>query len=670
MQISDMLGQYNRNVKNGTEELLGAQGTQKLVTTLGDLEAGNIFEGTVNSIKNGKVTLALGNGQVISARLDGKININPGESMFFQVRSNDGITVAIKPYVQGSGINNPILLNALTAAGIPATERSITMVDMMMQEQMPIGRQSILDMARVLNNNPDVKVSTLVQMTKMGIPVSPEMASQFENYQSDSHAILGEMETAMEQLGVILGDESMSAADSFSIYSKVLDILQQQGLQTAEQGMQAAEQEIQTGIPMENQPGTPSGIVAEGQQISQTVIPPENPQNGQQQIQQAGAPIENSQSSQQQTQQAGAPIEDLQSVWQQSSQTAVTMEGQQSSSQNLPTGILAEGEQIAQKQSEGLKTQSPVTLEQLLTQPQLDGLKKLLQNVPTLTGNTEIFEQSAPEEFFVDTMLEDEIEPKVAAMLTEHESAPDKAVLNKNMSVPDFLNAVKSALAANSEYGFAGVQKLFSSREFQTLLKNMAEQQWLVRPEDLKESNKISELYQRVESQMRQMESVMKAAGITQNSFTQTTADIRGNIEFMNQVNQVYTYVQIPLKLSGQNASSELYVYTNKKSLNDPEAELTAFLHLDLENLGATDVSIRMKNKNVKTNFYIADDASYHLLEKHLPILEKRLKNKGYQCRITVTNEEKKVNLVEDFLQKDQPASAGILHRYSFDVRA
>ena len=124
----------------------------------------------------------------------------------------------------------------------------------------------------------------------------------------------------------------------------------------------------------------------------------------------------------------------------------------------------------------------------------------------------------------------------------------------------------------------------------------------------------------------------------------------------MNQINQVYTYVQLPLKLSGQNASGDLYVYTNKKNLNDPEAELTAFFHLDLDNLGST-------------NFYNADDASYDLIEKHLPVLEKRLAQKGYRCSITMSKEEKKVEFVEDFLQRDMP-QAGTLHRYSFDVRA
>ena len=230
MRISDMLGQYNRNVTNGSEELRSAQSAGKMASTISELETGSIFEGTVNSIKGGRVTLALSNGQMISARLDGKVSLNTGDSMFFQVRSNDGATVAIKPYTTESGISNPILLNALSAAGIPATERSVSMVDAMMREQMSIGKQSILDMVKILNNNPEVKVSTLVQMTKIGLPVSVDMAAQFENYMANQHAILGEVEQAIGQLAEALGSEDISAPEAFLLYSRVLDILQQDGL--------------------------------------------------------------------------------------------------------------------------------------------------------------------------------------------------------------------------------------------------------------------------------------------------------------------------------------------------------------------------------------------------------------------------------------------------------
>ncbi len=652
MQIRDMLGQYSQNVKNGTEELMSAQGTQKLVSSMQELEPGSTFEGTVNSVKNGKVVLALGNGQTITARLDGKVSIQPGESMFFQVRSNDGTTIALRPYVQAGNINNPILLNALTAAGVPATERNITMVDSMMKEQMSISRQSILDMGRVVGSNPNVNVNTAVLMTKIGLPVSAEMASQFENYMVDQHAIVDEMDLAMNQLGRLLGDADLGEEQSFELYGKVLDILNGEGetpaqttdgLQQNDTGtMVNAGENIETEAAVQQ---SKDGAAAEGVQ---------------KQVQQQNTKDLISMGAAGQEQSAGVAENTENIVGEQTAGNAA---------QSMQTGIDA-ADVLKNTQADTAVDFKNVqgqtdTLEQILDQNGLDHLKRLLQNIPTLTGNTDLFEVQEEEDVFVDTMSGDDAGKKAFELA----QAEPEVTLKQSMTAEDFLNTLRDALKQNQEYGFAGMTKLFGSKEFAAILKNRAEKQWLLEPEQLKEASKVSDLYERLDHQMKQMENVMKAAGVTQNSFVQTAADIRSNVEFMNQINQVYTYVQLPLKLSGQNASGDLYVYTNKKNLNDPEAELTAFLHLDLDNLGSTDVSIRMKDKNVKTNFYIADDASYDLIEKHLPVLEKRLAQKGYRCSITMSKEEKKVEFVEDFLQRDMP-QAGTLHRYSFDVRA
>ena len=678
MQIRDMLGQYSQNVKNGTEELMSAQGTQKLVSSMQELEPGSTFEGTVNSVKNGKVVLALGNGQTITARLDGKVSIQPGESMFFQVRSNDGTTIALRPYVQAGNINNPILLNALTAAGVPATERNITMVDSMMKEQMSISRQSILDMGRVIGSNPDVNVNTAVLMTKIGLPVSAEMASQFENYMADQHAIVDEMELAMNQLGRLLGDESMGDVQSFEIYGKVLDILNGEGeapvqtsdgLQQSDRGttvntgeniqmedavLQSKDGEAAEGVQKQVQQQNTKDLLsmgaAENQGIAITDTGTENPENITEKQLSGNAAA--------QSVQTAANAADTLNITQSDTNAADTLNITQSDTNAVDTlNATQSGANAAQGQTD--------TLEQILDQNGLDHLKRLLQNIPTLTGNTSLFEMQEEEDVFVDTMSGDETAKKTF----EPVQTEQKVTLKQSMTAEDFLNTLRDALKQNREYGFAGMTRLFGSKEFAAILKNRAEKQWLLEPEQLKETSKISDLYERLDHQMKQMENVMKAAGVTQNSFVQTAADIRGNVEFMNQINQVYTYVQLPLKLSGQNASGDLYVYTNKKNLSDPEAELTAFLHLDLDNLGSTDVSIRMKDKNVKTNFYISDDTSYDLIEKHLPVLEKRLAKKGYRCSITMSKEEKKVEFVEDFLQRDMP-QAGTVHRYSFDVRA
>ncbi len=640
MQIRDMLGQYSQNVKNGTEELMSAQGTQKLVSSMQELEPGSTFEGTVNSVKNGKVVLALGNGQTITARLDGKVSIQPGESMFFQVRSNDGTTIALRPYVQAGNINNPILLNALTAAGVPATERNITMVDSMMKEQMSISKQSILDMGRVIGSNPNVNVNTAVLMTKIGLPVSVEMASQFENYMVDQHAIVDEMDLAMNQLGRLLGDADLGDEQSFELYGKVLDILNGDGDTVAQT----------EGIMQQNGETT----VNDSGNVQMEIATP--------QIKDGTA-----------AEQVQERVQEQEQVQQQNTKELLSMGAAGEKQDTVTAGSGAENpENIMREQpvENAMVQKVPVqtdTLEQILDNNGLDHLKRLLQNIPTLTGNTDLFEMQEEEDVFVDTMTGDDAGRK-ALELAQTVTEPE-VNLKKSMTAEDFLNTLRDALKQNQEYGFAGMTKLFASKEFGAILKNRAEKQWLLEPQQLKEASKVSDLYERLDHQMKQMENVMKAAGVTQNSFVQTAADIRSNVEFMNQINQVYTYVQLPLKLSGQNATGDLYVYTNKKNLNDPEAELTAFLHLDLDHLGSTDVSIRMKDKNVKTNFYIADDASYDLIEKHLPVLEKRLAQKGYRCSITMSKEEKKVEFVEDFLQHDMP-QAGTVHRYSFDVRA
>ena len=82
MQISDLMGQYQQTA-TGAERLTGTKGIENLVASLRSLTKGNIFEGTVSSMRNGQVTLALSNGQQVTARMEGKVSLSVGQSMFF-----------------------------------------------------------------------------------------------------------------------------------------------------------------------------------------------------------------------------------------------------------------------------------------------------------------------------------------------------------------------------------------------------------------------------------------------------------------------------------------------------------------------------------------------------------------------------------------------------------
>lgn len=634
MQISDLVGQYSRNVANGTEELHGAQSVQKLVSTIGDLSAGSIFEGTINSVRGGKVTLALGNGQTITARLDGKMDLQQGSSMFFQVRANDGQTIAIRPYTELGNVSNPILLNALSAAQVPATDRTLVMVDTMMQEQMSIGRQSILDMAKLVGANPDANVQTIVQMTKLGLPVTEEMAAQFENYLSDRQALVGEMDLAAGHMMELLSDEALSPETAFSLYEKMLDIFMP-GAEAADAGVTAAAGQESSAAE------AGAGVIAEavGQENAATVAEAE-----------AGAPT----AAEQGTAAASAVAEEAGAA-----STAEAAE-QGAAEAEAGGGVTAE-------LTYGRTAETPGTVGELLSKEQIEHLGKMLRNIPALIGNEEIFAGGEQEEVFVDTLSEEG--PEVAKLMAQEEAAQEQPVLNEKLTAEQFLQKLGRALAQNGGFGFAGMQKLFAGKEFQTIFRSVIEKQWLMQPEELKQEHKVSGLYERLEQQLSQMEEAVRATGSTQNTFLQTASQVHGNLEFMNQMNQIYHYVQLPLKMSGQNANGELYVYANRKNLRDPDAELTAFLHLDMEQLGSTDVSVRMQNRSVRTNFYLEDDASYDLVEKHLEVLNKRLKSKGYQSSITVTHEKKDISFKENIVKKGK-ATVGSLHRYSFDVRA
>ena len=98
----------------------------------------------------------------------------------------------------------------------------------------------------------------------------------------------------------------------------------------------------------------------------------------------------------------------------------------------------------------------------------------------------------------------------------------------------------------------------------------------------------------------------------------------------MNQLNQMFQYVQLPLQMAGQNANGDLYVYRNKNKKMSEDGSVSAILHLDMESLGPIDVYVKLKDTRVTTNFYVADDSVIELLNDNIHILSERLEKRGY----------------------------------------
>lgn len=606
MQISDLVRQYNSAVSNG-EPMTGKMGVEKLVSALSELSQGNIFEGTINSVKGNVVSLGLSNGQQITARLDGKVSLTEGQSMFFQVKSNDGKYVQIRPFMLDGAGANLTLLDALKSANLPTDTANLSMVNQMMQQQMPIDKASLNQMYHLLQANPQANASTIVQMVKLGIEITPGNAAQFENYMSDRQAITAAMDDFINELPEIMSDGDLSmyrlALQGRQIINIVTDGLKENTDTASDKIFGVASSEI-SGMAV-NEAANGNIGVASNEPADETAEAASNgtvnENTGEVLNEAAGGD-------------ANEPINGMRDI--------------------IQTEETAENVLVPQKPTENIAENS---LGSVMTDEQLKELNEQIKSLlPDKAGN-------------------------------------EISLYSKDDSIVGTLNDIKELLK-NTAADKQTLLKLFSGSGFKAMIKNALTRQWMITPEQLKESDKqltdkIGRLYEKVSEQLDKMQEIIKSSGVVKENVSALAENIRGNIEFMNQVNNVYTYVQIPMKMNGHNASGQLYVYTNKKNITDPDKELSAFLHLDMDNLGATDVSIKMLKKEVSTNFYMDNDESYILIERFLPKLEEKLRNKGYSCKLSVVNEKHHVNFVDDFLKKDLPP-AGQLHRYSFDMRA
>lgn len=625
MQITDMLNQYNRNIANGTVVPNGTQGIRQVMSSFSEMSVGNIFEGSVNQVEDGVVTLGLSDGKTIQARLDNGVSVQVGESMFFQVKSNNGTQIAIRPYSNGVS-SNPTLLYALDAANLQVSGKMLTMVNTMMEQSMPIDRQSLISMAKLVVGNPQIDVATVVQMEKLGIPVTDEMAAQFENYKSDQYAILDQLESVMELLPEQLGKDGTGLLE---LNQQMIDIF----LGGSEE-MQAAQDTADA--------GSDAASAVEGQGAGEASVTEET---------KAAVLTENdlivSASSGKNADASVIEGQDGQIV----SSVATEENGQ-------VVSVSADKNEQAASAAAGADEQSASSV------AQEQNTDKNVQQT-TAEGNTQT--SASAMETVPDNMQQD-IQKLSAQLMKLPDLSQDQ--LNGNLSAKEFLQVLSEAFNSTDPVSRQILKELVSSKEYRNIVRSVMEEQWLLKPEELKSEHKINELYERLDRQLAQMEKVLKNFHQSSPQLTDTASSVRNNIQFMNQLNHTCAYMQIPLKLSGQNAHSDLYVYTGGRKHHDADEELTAFLHLDLEHLGSTDVSVKLRKKQVTTNFYLADDASYQLILDHMDILEERLEQKGYQVKISVTTQEEKMNFVEDMLKQKTPSAGGMVHRYSFDVRA
>lgn len=566
MNLSSIFKRNNQNIRTNdtvkpSEAMSKGERSYRVQNEIRNLLPGQTIQGAVVS-RNGNVAqIALSQELLINARIDQSISLALGQNMSFEVKTNNGSVLSLAP-LYANMANQATIQRALGAAGLPETAENVEMVARMMEEGMPIDKDTILNVSRQLLEFPGQNPASIIQMIRLGLAVTELNIEQFEQYQNAGHQLLGSAETIMQELPEVF-QELMSegrTGQAYAFYGQVLDILAE--------GESAGEV---------IRKGTENGGEQAGQAQGSGSVPEEGAHPGR--LMDPGFP---------------------------------QAEGTDGSGPAQETG------------------QNPV-----LTAKQWRDLGNLLRELG-------VDEQTAAQ------------------------------IKSGGLPVKDVLALIRHTLSGAGEQEMPSqmLERLFGGREFEGLLKAEIGRQWLIEPRDVADPHKVEQLYERIREQSARLNEAMQAAGKADLPVAKSVQNLQNNVDFMNQMNHMFAYIQLPLKLAGNNAHGDLYVYTNKKNLAAKDGNVSALLHLDMEHLGALDVYVAMQQNKVSTNFTLQDESALDLIEQHISLLDERLTKRGYalKAQFQIREEEQDEGIMQTILNQEKNIS--VLSRTSFDMRA
>lgn len=621
------------NTNDTQNQEIQKQNVQVQTKDLEGLRTGKIFRGEILDIKGAQVTIGLENGQELHAKLVDGMQLSVGQTLSFEVESNTGTKLVIKP--ADASVNlNPVLQKALQEANIAITDKNLLMVTLMMKEGLSINKQSLSSMLKQINANQNVDIGVLIKMNQLGIETTKENIQQFENYKNYEHRMVKDINHAANHFSQVIKEIALESKDSLKqVQLKLLSI----------NGNLEKEQEASLQAKL-------------AEQANRAADAKQSPLNGTDLLR----------------------YDEVEGT--KDSNPLKVIADRLPTSEIVPIAkeIMALNETAGQdlgKETQVMQTAARMEAASVLPQEAI----QLQSSQQLLNGSIENATQLELKEAIVKPDSQLQVSKQLADILTIEERENLSEALKELGVSKDLQASIKQGSIGNKDLFqiirtlvetpelMQKADVLFQSKEYSKLLGEVWKEAWLVSPKDLEQPDKIAKFYKQLDEQTRQLSTLFEGIGKQGTPFMKDIANIRSNLNFMEQINQNVTYCQIPIQFTNEEAHSDLYVYTNKKNLKEKEGDLSVLLHLDMEMLGSTDVYINLSKNQVSTKFSMQDKQAMELIAKHMDSLVKRLEEKGYQVSTKVEAKDKEQDFVEDFLDKDKVSTS--LKRYAFDVR-
>ena len=587
-----------------------------------NLSKGQVFSGQVTNISPGELTLELENGQTLTAKYDNNSELSIGDGARFKVVDRENGQITLKTLQSGNTLDN-VVYKALESSGLPFSSKNEELVTALLKNEYPVSKQMINGMLQQSLKNPDISMSNLVLMNKAGLDINPESTKLFEMYSNGRTELAAATEQNFsDMLAMIEGLLSDGNIDgSAKLASNMLDIFN-----------------------IGKEPDELVLTLVAGNETDTPVVTPNNLSEMLDSLVDNDVPLSENTLAQTETE---VNITNLNENTQISS--ILTEE------QRLEIFTLFENADVdvdAAKLQNLIKGDIGISdLSDLLkTLPESEQIKlnPLMEHIADLTGK--------------EIPVSNEI---LAGYL------PESATLS------EAANHIKSLLTTNSVSPDIK-QALLKSDEFQKTLKMLMHTDWTLSAEELTEKDAVSKLYKRIDEQIDRL----KALADNTPASAKLSADLgqtKQNMNFMNDMNQMYNFTELPIRMNGQTATGDLYVYSNKhRKQTSGKNGISCLLHLDMASLGGMNIRIELNEGQVSTRFFLKDDESGKLIAKHLDELDAAMTKQGFNpksevVKTTDKEEEKKLksgefNLINDFIPSE--TASNNYSRYTFDMRA
>ena len=679
---------HNRGVygSSAAESSRGASGSYFTASRGEQLSAGSTVTGEIVEKDGNEVTIRLSDDRTVSAKLQGNANIEVGMKMTFEVAKGSGNQLSLRPLYSNLA-NNNAAVSALRAAGLPINDTTLAMTDRMMTESMPVNRAALAQMFRNVSTHSNVSPESIVQMTKLNMPLTDSNVIQFDNYRNFEHQITNDLQNTADGVAALLkeaaGAASTDASTPFGgmtpteVIKEVLNLIDTDHLETI-----MPDKSVVAGTVAEAEGAMPQS--AETVQTAETVQSAETAQTVGTPDSSQPAADQASQIVQEQGGLRGAVDGFISGIKEmfipdtsdgiQDPQAAVIVNENLSLDSNEQQTLTGQLSDILLLAEEGSDIRQPLDPSQIMT-----AVKELLDEYPPenikvieaeLAAYSEESSESADEENMNALAREDvsglgaKDKPAAENVTTNTADAQSKAINDPEIAAKQLKLKISEKL-----------NELLKSDPFTKLVKDSVRSQMSIRPEEVAEKGKIEELYDRIQKTSAKITQLMETLGRSDSPAAQSASALSDNVNFMNQLNEFVNYVQLPLKMAGEDANGELYVYTNKKSLANKDGNFSALLHLDMEHLGPMDVYVSMRDyTKVSTNFYLATEELLDFIESHIDELTKRLTDKGYDTNMKVTQKDPNAPIkpiTEEFTKDDIHEDAKVVvSKMRFDVRA